>query len=246
MDIHSILQLLVLVNEVKTRGELIAEVEKLVASYGFKHYALSMYARADGARPEVALLENWPKNWKKIYTEKKFDLVDPARRMLAVAHRPFRWRDAIHAFRDGPYRKRFLRLLHEAAKFDLLDGYVFPIFGKTGLLGRFVICGKPVELSPVEISLFDTAARTIFRRLLEIDGLTADHEQRDVADTDLTRRQMEVLTLLADGMTSNEIARELQISSHTVDWYINVIQEKFNAKNRQHVIAIAFRLGFLT
>jgi len=56
---------------------------------------------------------------------------------------------------------------------------------------------------------------------------------------------MEVLSLLADGMTSNEIARELQISSHTVDWYINVIQEKFGAKNRQHVIAMAFRLGLV-
>ncbi len=57
---------------------------------------------------------------------------------------------------------------------------------------------------------------------------------------------MEVLALLAEGMTSNEIAKDLQISNHTVDWYINVIQEKFNAKNRQHVVAIAFRLGLVS
>ncbi|MET3586707.1 DNA-binding CsgD family transcriptional regulator [Pseudorhizobium tarimense] len=48
---------------------------------------------------------------------------------------------------------------------------------------------------------------------------------------------------LAEGMTSNEIARELKISNHTVDWYINGLQNKMKARNRQHVVAIAFRRG---
>jgi LuxR family transcriptional regulator len=56
---------------------------------------------------------------------------------------------------------------------------------------------------------------------------------------------MEVLNHLAEGMTSMEISRMLKISNHTVDWYMNSIQDKLNAKNRQHIVAIAFRNGLI-
>ena len=62
----------------------------------------------------------------------------------------------------------------------------------------------------------------------------------------LTRREMEVLNFLADGMTSPEIARVLSISNHTVDWYMNGIQEKLKARNRQHAVALSFRLGLIS
>ena len=35
----------------------------------------------------------------------------------------------------------------------------------------------------------------------------------------------------------------LKISNHTVDWYMNGIQDKLNAKNRHHVVACRFPLG---
>ncbi|MCY1665551.1 helix-turn-helix transcriptional regulator [Rhizobium sp. SL86] len=246
MNIHSILQLLVLVNEAKTQAEVAAELDKLLRAYGFVGYDIWLFHRADSTRSEMLLMDNWPESWRTLYATRKYSLVDPARRMLSSAQRPFRWRDAIHAFRDDPYRKRVLKLLQDASRFNMVDGYVFPIFGKTGLIGQLNISGPSIELSPVEISLFETAGRRIFWRLLELQGLAPELELCDSLDTDLTKRQMEVLILLADGMTSNEIAKELSISNHTVDWYINVIQEKFNAKNRQHVIAIAFRLGLIT
>jgi LuxR family transcriptional regulator len=56
---------------------------------------------------------------------------------------------------------------------------------------------------------------------------------------------MEVLSHLADGMTSIEISRLLKISNHTVDWYMNSIQDKLKARNRQHIVAIAFRNGLI-
>jgi LuxR family transcriptional regulator len=246
VKIHSILQLLVLINESKTQAEVAAELETLLRAYGFEFYGLWLHHRADSARSEVALMDSWPEGWQALYMTRKYGLVDPIRRMLASAQRPFRWRDAIHAFRDDPYRKRVLRLMQDAAKFNLLDGYVFPIFGKTGLIGQFSISGASIELSPVELALFETAGRRIFWRILELQGLAPELDRCETLDADLTKRQMEVLILLADGMTSNEVAKELSISNHTVDWYINIIQEKFNAKNRQHVIAIAFRLGLIT
>ena len=57
---------------------------------------------------------------------------------------------------------------------------------------------------------------------------------------------MEALGFLADGMTSNEIAAVLDISNHTVDWYMNAVQVKLKAKNRHHAVAIAFRHGLIS
>ena len=47
-------------------------------------------------------------------------------------------------------------------------------------------------------------------------------------------------------MTSNEMGATLGLSAHTVDWYMNGNQDKLNAKNRHHVVAIAFRLGLIS
>ena len=47
-------------------------------------------------------------------------------------------------------------------------------------------------------------------------------------------------------MTSNEMGATLGMSAHTVDWYMNGIQEKLHARNRHHVVAIAFRLGLIS
>lgn len=96
------------------------------------------------------------------------------------------------------------------------------------------------------MSLFDGIARRLYWKLIhEIDPEMAVRSSA-VVDVDLTRREMEALMLLGAGMTSPEIGRELGISSHTVDWYMNGIQEKLGARNRHHAIAIAFRLGLVS
>ena len=35
------------------------------------------------------------------------------------------------------------------------------------------------------------------------------------------------------------------LSNHTVDWYVSSLQEKLGARNRQNLIAMAFRLGLV-
>ena len=134
----------------------------------------------------------------------------------------------------------------DARGHGLHDGYIFPVHGRRGLLGNMTLGGRVVDLSPVEMSLFDAIAKKIFWRLLELSDPSVLAAMVSNVDVQMTRREMEVLNLLAEGMTSNEISRILRISNHTVDWYMNGIQEKLKAKNRQHVVAIALRLGLIS
>jgi DNA-binding NarL/FixJ family response regulator len=59
----------------------------------------------------------------------------------------------------------------------------------------------------------------------------------------LTEREMEILTLLAEGLVKKEIATQLGISSHTVITHVSHIYEKLHASNAPSAINKAYRLG---
>ena len=62
----------------------------------------------------------------------------------------------------------------------------------------------------------------------------------------LTPRQIDVLTHVADGRTTEEIARLLELSPHTVKNYLERIYERLGARDRTQAVAIALREGVLT
>lgn len=245
LNINLLVQLLVLIGEIKTTAEVVAELETLLVAFGIDFYEINRRKRT-GETDDVSLASKWPAGWAETYKSRRYALIDPNVRMLGIVQRPFRWRDAIVRLKTDPHRPRMDRLIQEAARHGLQDGYVFPIHGRSGPLGWVAIGGRARDLSPAELSLFDAVARRVFWRLLELRGEADAVEASARLDTPLTRREMEVILLLAEGMTSHEIARNLNISNHTVDWYINGLQEKLQANNRQHVVAIAFRLGLVT
>jgi DNA-binding NarL/FixJ family response regulator len=67
----------------------------------------------------------------------------------------------------------------------------------------------------------------------------------DAEFTELTPRENEVLTLLAEGLTNKAIAQQLAISNHTVKFHVNAILSKLNAQSRTEAVVKATRLGML-
>ena len=65
---------------------------------------------------------------------------------------------------------------------------------------------------------------------------------RDVA---LTPRELEVLTLLAEGKSNKEIARRLGISVHTAKFHVSALIDKLDAVGRTDVVAHAARRGVI-
>lgn len=61
----------------------------------------------------------------------------------------------------------------------------------------------------------------------------------------LTRREKEVLTLIAEGLTNNEVAERLFISSTTVDTHRKSLLNKLNARNTASLIRIATLLQLI-
>jgi len=62
----------------------------------------------------------------------------------------------------------------------------------------------------------------------------------------LTKREVEILKLLADGKTNKEIGKILFISSRTVDTHRSNILKKLKAKNNQELVKISVQAGLVS
>ncbi|MBI3974161.1 MAG: response regulator transcription factor [Chloroflexi bacterium] len=61
----------------------------------------------------------------------------------------------------------------------------------------------------------------------------------------LTGRERDVLRLIAEGLPSKQIARELHISERTVKFHITSLLRKLGAENRAQAVALAIQRGIL-
>jgi LuxR family transcriptional regulator len=245
-SMHNVLQFLTLCGEQNTEDEFLAAFHELMRYLGFGFYRVTRRDAEDLTLTGNILAEYLPEGWKEVYHAKKYGGADPVKRTLGLLHQPFRCRDVIGLLPQAAQRKRASKLFQDAARFGLHDGYAFPIHGRSGLLGGVFIFGDGRQFSSSELLIVESAMRAVFWRLLEFAGQASELlSLPNLSATQLTRRELDVLTLLAQGKTSPEIGKSLEISSHTVDWYINGIQRKFDARNRQHVVALALRHGIV-
>jgi DNA-binding NarL/FixJ family response regulator len=88
------------------------------------------------------------------------------------------------------------------------------------------------------------AARAIFQELgavpdlVRLDGLS---RKRDGAPDGLTRRELQVLRLVAEGKTNRAVAGELSISEKTVARHVSNIFVKLGLSTRAAATAYAYR-----
>lgn len=61
----------------------------------------------------------------------------------------------------------------------------------------------------------------------------------------LTQRQLQILPLVAQGLTGEEIGRHLHIGLDTVKTHLKHLYRAIGARNREHAVAIGFRTGVL-
>src|SRR6476661_8251197 len=61
----------------------------------------------------------------------------------------------------------------------------------------------------------------------------------------LTRRESEILVLLAQGYSAREIAQQLTLALSSVKWYVQQVYGKLGVNNKQRAIIRAGELGLL-
>lgn len=88
----------------------------------------------------------------------------------------------------------------------------------------------------------DEFLQRALRKLHEVDEPSA--EDMELSE-DLTSREMDVLWLIAEGLTNSAIAQALGLSSGTVKGYVQAILQKLNATDRTQAAVKAMRMGLV-
>jgi DNA-binding NarL/FixJ family response regulator len=127
--------------------------------------------------------------------------------------------------------------------FDL-DAYVYEAL-RAGASG-FLLKDAPEEqlVSGIRIvagraSLF---APAVTRRLIERFAGSAPRDP-PAALAELTPRELEVLTLMARGLSNAEIAAELVLSEHTAKTHVAHILSKLDLRDRVQAVVLAYESG---
>ena len=126
-----------------------------------------------------------------------------------------------------------------------LDEYVFEAL-RTGASGFLVKDTEPVELlrGVRAVAAGDALlSPTVTRRLLA----TVARATRDVPEApalaDLTPREREVLVLVAEGLSNDEIGERLFLSPLTVKTHVLRAATKLGARDRAQMVVVAYESG---
>jgi DNA-binding NarL/FixJ family response regulator len=100
-------------------------------------------------------------------------------------------------------------------------------------------------------ALVDAARQAVEGRAVIHPQLTktfieeVQHADEAPSTTPLSKREKEILQMVANGSTTKEVARDLGISPHTVKTHLERIFEKLGANDRAQAVAIAIRTGLV-
>jgi two-component system nitrate/nitrite response regulator NarL len=77
-------------------------------------------------------------------------------------------------------------------------------------------------------------------------ALADEIQRREVKERPLlTAREMEILRLIADGLSAPEIGRQIHLSTATVKTHLHAVYEKLGVSDRASAVAVAMRQGLL-
>jgi DNA-binding NarL/FixJ family response regulator len=201
------------------------------------------------------------------------DLVERADDLLDVAERIYRYREET-IWDEGPEGLAWLaRVRAEHARLHWLVGDVttdldelvaawrravegFETFGhvfetarsQARLAAVLRAGGRSAEADEVAALATAVARRLRAEPLLQELRLSTGPGRRteaDRRDETLTSRELEVIVLVAEGLSNREIAGRLFISAKTVSVHVSNILAKLGAAGRTEAVAIARRRGYL-
>ena len=88
------------------------------------------------------------------------------------------------------------------------------------------------------------AGEEVLSPQLAASMLTAASDASD-ADELLSDRQTEILQMIADGLSTKQVARELGITQKTVHNHLNAIYRRLDTQSLTHAVLSAVRLGII-
>jgi DNA-binding CsgD family transcriptional regulator len=242
-------QLLRQLEQASSTSHLQTAFEKAIEPMGYRYFAYHMIQCEilfESPDRQMHGVTNYPTKWVNHYASNDYVNYDPVVGHVLESRVPFIWSSAILPDRIPPQQKR---LLDEARDFGIRDGVTIPLISRRGERASVSLIRDDRLRIPeavlssygelhVMCEFFHSHALPIVSEAY-LNGLS--NRRRSL----LTPREMQSLFWVARGKSAWEIAKILEISSKSVEFYLDTAKKKLNAVNRTQAAVRAAKLGLL-
>jgi DNA-binding CsgD family transcriptional regulator len=203
---------------------------------GFDFFAYAIHETTPFTRPKTHFYGNYPSQWVQHYKEQNYAIIDPTVRHCKLSSEPIRWCDA---FFDESHQ-----LWSDAKAHQLNIGVFQPSFNTRGYISLLSLARKTKTIEEAELEILKPIlkafADTVGYHIFELED-ALNH----TLDIEFGYKEKEVLRWTADGKTSEEIGRILNVTADAVNFHLRNIQKKIGACNRVQAVTYAVAQGHI-
>ena len=219
------------------------ELFRISEGYGFERALVAIVPSVGGKLEDAFLRSNYAPEWREAYDSQNMAYADPTVAHCIAHTIPLIWSPDI--FRTPLQHQMY----EEATSYGLRAGVTLPIHGPAQELG--ILCLVSDRLPGRQFH--DDARQALPKLALMRDivfesaiGFARPSESPAHDDEpQLTRREVECLQWIAEGKTSQEIARLLSCSAGTVDFHVINLRKKLDARTRREAVLKGIRMGLV-
>lgn len=205
-----------------------------IQELGFRHFACCSHVDPLNHPSHAVMLHNYPVDWVQHFSDEKLHRIDPVLRYAETCQGPFFWDEA---FSTHPISDAQKKVLEQASLLGLAHGYTVPIDVSwvPGSLrascsvipdGDTIDPGSYLTLQIMSLYLYASVSSALAPR----------NRGGTVMLTELTLRERQCLTLVAQGKDDWTIGRVLSLSQHTVHSHIERIKQRFRVSTRVQAV----------
>lgn len=216
----------------KTPRALLDRMQKELREVHVDRFALLRFAHSGEPLGKWMMGFRASPKWIEVYKHRDDPSADPIIKRCRETVEPFFWHEAADADR-----------IKRAEALQLLEALIIPVPGPHGIVGAEWMGGpsrEKLHKYRVIIQAIGFACYYHLQRLLDKESDPPTAIKRLLSD-----RERDILYLVADGMSSNEAAKHLNLSPRTVEWHVHKAMNKLRAKNRIQAVVLALRDGLI-
>lgn len=221
----------------KNKDDFFELLSTTCSSLGFDFCAYALCMPYPLSKPGVIAQTNYPNEWQQRYHQKQYLSIDPTVQHCLGSTTPLTWSDKIFSGSE--------EMWEEAQAFGIRFGWSQSHHDAQGTISLFGLARDRETLNKSE--LMHITPYLMWLLQIAHEGFLR-FEQDTVSNftgDPLTPRELEVLRWTADGKTTYEISRILNISERTVNFHANNAIHKLKTNNRTAAAVKAAVLGWL-
>lgn len=215
---------------------LIRALQKIVPTE--RCMGLMFHVGCMGSFQEIKKVVNvdYPEEWLSLYVDDRLIDHDPIARRHFERYQPQIWSETLSEAQNGDA----IRFIDQASAFGLSQGITVGLPALRSLeASLFSFQGDDLASDPRHLVILQYLTPFLHHSLSSIG------ESGDSADSDLSKREKEILRWILAGKINWEIAVILRISERTVKFHIQRAMLKLGAASRSHLLAIALKRGMI-